>query len=304
MWGMVGWTGSDEEECKKSLDLAVDRGCNFFDTAWAYGNGKSEKLLGDLLKRHPGKRLYTATKVPPKNFQWPPKKDNTLDDCFPPEHIIEYTEKSLHNIGVETIDLQQFHVWEDRWVYDDRWQKVVEKLKQERKIQAIGISVNKWEPHNCIEALKSGLIDAVQVIYNIFDQNPEDELLPLCEDLNIGVIVRVPFDEGMLTGNIRKDTKFPKDDWRSTYFVPENLESSVEHVDRLRPMVPEGMTMAEMALRFILCNKTVSTIIPGMRRTQHVKTNIATSDGKSLPQDVLVDLKKHRWDRHPTWWSQ
>ncbi len=304
MWGLASWTGSERKDIDKSLDLAVELGCNFFDTAWAYSKGMSEKIANEMLKRHHGKRLYIATKIPPKNFTWPSRREFTLDECFPPEHIIEYTEKSLKNLGVETIDLQQFHVWEDSWAEDERWQETVSRLKEQGKIGAVGVSVNRWEPNNCLQTLKTGYIDAVQVIYNIFDQAPEDQLFPLCEELNIGIIARVPFDEGTLTGNLTKDTTWPEDDWRSTYFVPENLESSVEHADRLRPLVPEGMTMAEMALRFILCNNTVSTTIPGMRKVQHVRQNTGTSDGKVLNSDLLAQLKKHRWDREPTWWSQ
>jgi aryl-alcohol dehydrogenase-like predicted oxidoreductase len=245
-----------------------------------------------------------ATKIPPKNFKWPSRREFTLDNCFPPEHIIEYTEKSLKNLGVETVDLQQFHVWEDSWAIDERWQRAIEKLKQDGKITAIGISVNRWEPENCLATLRTGLIDTVQVIYNIFDQAPEDELFPLCEKMDIGVIARVPFDEGTLTGTLTKDTTFPADDWRSTYFVPENLNSSVEHADRLKPLIPQGMTMPEMALRFILHNKHVHTTIPGMRKEPHVRANIGTSDGKELSKELTSALKGHRWDREPTQWSQ
>jgi aryl-alcohol dehydrogenase-like predicted oxidoreductase len=205
---------------------------------------------------------------------------------------------------VETIDLQQFHVWEDAWAADERWQRTVEDLKKEGKIRAMGVSINRWEPWNALDTLKTGLIDAVQVIYNIFDQNPDDELLPLCEKLNIGVIARVPFDEGTLTGTLTKDTTFPADDWRSTYFVPENLHSSVEHADRLKPLVPPGMTMPEMALRFILSHPQVHTTIPGMRQEKHVRSNIAASDGQGLPGQLIGELKTHRWDRQPTEWSQ
>jgi aryl-alcohol dehydrogenase-like predicted oxidoreductase len=304
MWGLAGWTGSDDKESERSLDVAIEMGCNFFDTAWGYGSGKSEQILGKILKRYPNKQLYLATKIPPKNFKWPSRREFTLDECFPPEHIVEYTEKSLKNLGVEAIDLQQFHVWEDSWAIDERWQRTVEKLKQEGKIRAMGISVNRWEPENCLNSLKTGLIDAVQVIYNIFDQAPEDELFPLCEKLDIGTIARVPFDEGTLTGTLTKDTVFPEGDWRSTYFVPENLHSSVEHADRLKPLLPKGMSMPEMALRFILSNPQVHTTIPGMRKEPHVKSNISASDGKGLPTSLLQQLKEHRWDREPTEWSQ
>ncbi len=304
MWGLAGWTGSEQQEVDKALERSVELGCNFYDTAWGYGAGKSEQILGQLLKRHGSKRLYFATKIPPKNFKWPSQSHYKLEDCFPSSHIIEYTEKSLKNLGVEQIDLQQFHVWEDGWANNDDWKKGVEKLKKEGKVKHFGISVNRWEPDNVLKTLETGLIDAVQVIYNIFDQAPEDNLFPLCRKLDIGVIARVPFDEGTLTGTLTKDTVFPKDDWRSTYFVPENLIPSVEHADALRPLIPAGMTMPEMALRFILGNDDVHTIIPGMRKIRNVEANVAASDGKKLLPFLQQQLKGHRWDRTPTSWSQ
>ncbi|PQA58450.1 aldo/keto reductase [Siphonobacter curvatus] len=304
MWGLAGWTGSDIEEVNRSLDRSVELGCNFFDTAWGYGAGKSEEILGELLKRNPEKRLYAATKIPPKNFKWPSKPDYTLSECFPAEHIIEYTEKSLKNLKVEQIDLQQFHVWEDAWADQDDWKEVVEKLTKEGKVAHWGISVNRWEPDNVLQTLRTGLISSVQVIYNIFDQAPEDNLFPLCKELDVAVIARVPFDEGTLTGNLTKDTTFPADDWRSTYFVPENLNASVDHAEALKPLIPEGMNLPEMALRFILSNPDVGTIIPGMRKIRNVEANMATADGKGLSTELLDELKNHRWDRTPTEWSQ
>lgn len=304
MWGMAGWTGSDDQQSDRSLDLAVEGGCNFFDTAWGYGKGKSEQILGRLLKRHSDKRLYVATKIPPKNMKWPSRAEYKLEDCFPADHIISYTEKSLQNLGVETIDLQQFHVWEDIWAEQEEWQQAVEKLKADGKIQHMGVSVNRWEPDNVLQTLRTGHISSVQVIYNIFDQAPEDKLFPLCRELDIATIARVPFDEGTLTGTFTTETTFPKDDWRSTYFVPENLKASVDHADRLKPLIPAGMTMAEMALRFILSNSDVSTTIPGMRKAPHVQANLQASDGKGLPEELLKTLKSHRWDRKPTEWSQ
>ena len=304
MWGLAGWTGTDRAEMEKALDRSVEMGCNFFDTAWAYAAGKSEQILGDLLRRHPSQKLYVATKIPAKNFKWPARPTYKIEDTYPTNHIIEYTEKSLKNLRVERIDLQQFHVWDDTWAHRDEWKKGIEMLKREGKVQHFGISVNRWEPANVLQALKTGLIDAVQVIYNIFDQNPEDELFPLCRQLDIGAIARVPFDEGTLTGTLTKNTVFPKDDWRSTYFVPENLNASVDRAEALRPLIPAGMTMPEMALRFILCNNDVHTIIPGMRKIKNVEMNMAASDGKKLEEALRLKLKAHRWDRTPTEWSQ
>lgn len=304
MWGLAGWTGSEQEEVNRALDRSIDLGCNFFDTAWGYGAGLSERILGQLMKRNASKNIYFATKIPPMNFKWPSKSHYKLEQCFPANHIIEYTEKSLLNLGVDCIDLQQFHVWEDSWHDHDDWKRAVEKLIQEGKVKHFGISVNRWEPDNVLRTLETGLISAVQVIYNIFDQAPEDNLFPMCRRHDIGVIARVPFDEGTLTGTLTKETVFPKDDWRSTYFVPENLHASVDHAEQLRPLIPTGMTMAEMALRFILCNDDVHTIIPGMRKIRNVEANIATSDGHRLNESVRAELKNHRWDRTPTEWSQ
>jgi aryl-alcohol dehydrogenase-like predicted oxidoreductase len=304
MWGMAGWTGADLDEVNKALDRSVELGCNFFDTAWAYGDGKSEELLKGLMQRFKNKELYAATKIPPKNRKWPSRPEFSIEEVFPSDYIIEYTEKSLKNLGVETIDLQQFHVWEDGWANNDEWKEAITKLTKEGKVRAWGISVNRWEPDNGLNTLKTGLIDSVQVIYNIFDQAPEDNLFPLCREMKIGVIARVPFDEGTLTGTLTKETTFPKNDWRSTYFVPENLNASVDHADALRPLIPSGMSMPEMALRFIVSNPDVATTIPGMRKIRNVENNMASSDGKGLPKQLLNELKGHRWDRQPTKWSQ
>ena len=304
MWGMVAWTGSDDEESLRSLQRAVDLGCNFFDTAWAYGDGHSEELLGKIVRANPGKKLYTATKIPPKNLVWPSRREFTLDDCFPPDHIEAYTHKSLKNAGLESFDLMQLHTWEDSWVEDSRWYKKLDDLRRQGLIRAIGISVNRWEPWNGVRAVRSGLVDAVQVIYNIFDQNPEDELFPACQEMGTGVIARVPFDEGSLTGNLTLNSGWPEDDWRHTYFVPENLKASVERANALKPLAPEGMAMTEMALRFILGNPTVSTIIPGMRKLRHVEANMSTSDAGPLPAELQSELRKHRWVRKVTEWSQ
>ena len=303
MWGMAGWTGSDDAESTSALQLAVDLGCNFFDTAWGYGEGHSERLLGTLVRANAGKQIYTATKIPPKNRRWPSRREYTLDDVFPPEYIREYAEKSLANLALPSVDLLQFHVWEDGWADDDRWQRAMDDLKREGLVKAVGISVNRWEPENVLRTLRTGLIDAVQVIYNVFDQAPEDELFPLCRELDVAVIARVPFDEGSLTGTLTKESTWPKGDWRNLYFVPENLVPTVERVEKLKPLVPKGATLPGVALRFILANPDVSTVIPGMRRPAHVRSNLAASDAPPLPASLLDKLRAQRWDRKPTKWS-
>ncbi|MDQ4123896.1 MAG: aldo/keto reductase [Acidobacteriota bacterium] len=299
MWGMAGWTGSNDEESLIALQRAVDLGCNFFDTAFVYGNGRSENLLGQLVRANPDKKLYTATKVPPKNGKFPNLPEYTLEDSYPPEHIEEFVHKSLQNAGLESFDLIQLHTWNDDWTNDDGWSNKLSDLRSQGLIRAFGISLNRWEPWNGVRAVRSGKTDSVQVIYNIFDQNPEDQLFPACAEMNVAVIARVPFDEGGLTGTLTKETTFPPEDWRSGYFKPENLIPTVERAERLKTLVPDDSTMPEMALRFILSNPTVSTIIPGMRKIKHVETNIAASDRGALPADLLNELRKHRWIRKP-----
>ncbi|HEY6386251.1 MAG TPA: aldo/keto reductase [Candidatus Acidoferrum sp.] len=312
MWGMAGWTGSEDKESLASLQCSVDLGCNFFDTAWAYGDGHSEQLLGKILRANlsnaavggPDKKLYVATKIPPKNRCWPSRREFSLDECFPPDYIVEYVEKSLTNIGVETLDLIQFHTWEDKWLDDGRLLRAIQDLRSSGKVRAVGISLNRWEPWNGIRAVREDLVDAVQVIYNIFDQNPEDELFPACRERDVAVIARCPFDEGSLAGILTLDSTWPEGDWRNTYFVAENLKSSVAQADALKPLLKDGMTMPEMALRFILNNQDVATIIPGMRKTNHVDSNLAASAKGPLGAALHAELGKHRWIRTPTSWSQ
>lgn len=301
MWGMAGWTGSDDDQSFEALDRAIELGCNFFDTAWAYGDGHSETLLGATLRRHPGKRLYIATKIPPKNRKWPARPTYPLGDVFPPDYIREYTERSLRNIGVETLDLQQFHVWHDGWAEDDGWQRAIASLKEENLVRAVGISVNRFQPGNVLRALETGLIDAVQVVYNLLDQSPEDELFPVCQARDVAVIARVPFDEGSLTGTLTADSTWPEGDFRNLYFHPDNLRETLARVDRLRPDVPADMTMPELALRHILHHPAVSTVIPGMRKPHHVEQNLGVSGRPALPEPLLARLRTHRWNRSVDW---
>ena len=303
-WGMGGWTGSDDEESLRAMDRALALGCNFFDTAWVYGHGKSEQLLGRALRSAKAlaerERVYVATKIPPRNMQWPAKAEYPVSATYPPDHIREYTEKSLQNLGMDTIDLQQFHVWSDTWAEDEGWQRAVDDLKREGLVGAIGISVNRHQPANVLKALATGLIDSVQVVHNIFDQAPEDELFPYCQAHGIAVIARVPFDEGILTGTLTRNSVWPEGDFRNGYFTPDNLAATVDRVERLLPLVPEGMDLPELALRFILEHPAVSTTIPGMRKPRHVERNLAASDGTPLPPRLLEALRAHRWDREST----
>ncbi|HWC16156.1 MAG TPA: aldo/keto reductase [Terriglobales bacterium] len=303
LWGMSGWSGSEDKQSLASLQLSTSLGCTFFDTAWAYGEGHSDQLIGQILKHNFTTHLYVASKVPPKNRKWPALPEYTYADTFPRDHVIKYADLIREALGVETIDLLQFHVWDDGWTDEPEFRSTVEELKNRKTIRAFGLSLNRWQPENGLKALRTGLVDCVQVIYNIFDQSPEDELFPACRELNIGVIARVPLDEGSLGGKLTLDSRFPPSDWRSNYFGPENLAATIERIDRLKAILPERMTLPEMAFRFILSNSDVSTTIPGMRKPEHVRQNMSYSDKGPLSKDLLQELRRHRWNRRPKRWA-
>lgn len=299
-WVIAGglWKGAVETESLRALHKAVDLGLNFIDTALVYGDGKSEELIGRFVRQRKD-RLTIATKIPPKNRRWPTPPGTGLEEVFPYKHIIKCTERSLKNLGIETIDLQQFHVWLDDWTCAQSWIDAIGRLKKQGKIRFAGISTNDHQPEGVLMAARSGLIDSFQVIYNIFDQRPEDLLFPLCAELNIGVIARVPFDEGALTGAITPSTTFPDGDWRNWYFRGDRKAEVQEHVDSLKAVLGgEANTLPELALRFCLHSPEVSTVIPGMRSVTHVAANCAVSDGRQLSEAFLAALRCHRWSKN------
>jgi len=301
-WGIGGvqWTGGDDEEAKRALNLAIDQGLNFIDTALAYGEGHSERLVGEVARSRK-EPIYIATKVPPKNREWP-ARDVPLRQVFTYDYIIECTEQSLRNLGVETIDLQQLHVWSDNWTDESEWSDALLKLREQGKVRYFGLSLNDYQPWNAIKALRQGHIDTVQVIYNIFEQAPEDELYPVCQELNIGVIARVPFDEGGLTGAIRPDSVFPETDFRSWFFRGARKRKVFDRAEKLKGLLSaEAASLPELALRFTLSHDAVSAVIPGMRSTKHVTANISCSDGHRLSADMLAKLKAFAWDRAGEW---
>jgi aryl-alcohol dehydrogenase-like predicted oxidoreductase len=296
--GQTAWIGADDDESLKALDRAIDLGLNFIDTALAYGDGHSEELVGQTVRRRP-ETVYVATKIPPRNMRWPASGDDRAETTFPGEHIRKCTERSLRNLGLDAIDLQQFHVWHDNWLDQGDWRETVEALKQDGKIRHFGVSINDHAPDTALDLVRSGAVDTVQVIYNVFDQSPDDELFPAAREHDVGVLARVPFDEGGLTGSIRPDTEFPEGDFRASYFAGERKR---QVVDRVRAIVDdlaiEAGDIAETALRFVLSSDAVSTVIPGMRSVRNVERNCAAGDGRGLPPEQLEKLRAHRWVRN------
>ncbi|HYL37968.1 MAG TPA: aldo/keto reductase [Bryobacteraceae bacterium] len=299
-WGIGGklWQGGADDESIRALRRAMDLGVNFIDTALVYGDGHSEKLVGKAIReaRH---RMYVATKVPPKNRQWPARPGVGIEDAFPEEYIIRCTDESLRNLRLDTIDLQQFHVWNPEWLDRDEWRRAFEELKTSGKVRAAGISVNDHQPDSALALMRTGCIDVVQVIYNIFDQSPERSLFPLAQELNIGVIARVPFDEGSLTGSITETTKFDPKDFRSFYFRGDRKKQVVERVAALQSDLPSSAgSLPEIALRFTISHLAVSTAIPGMRTVRNVEQNTRVSDQGPLDPATLDILKRHAWPKN------
>lgn len=298
LWGMGDWSDANDDVSRASLRKSIEGGCNFFDSAFAYGNGRSDRLIGEIAREYPDRPLVLASKVPPADWKWPSSPRAQLSSVFPHSHVMKYAEKIRSAFG-RTIDLLQFHVWEDAWAEEAEWRDTVNELKAKQAIRFFGLSLNRWQPENGIAAIESGLVDVVQVIYNIFDQAPEDRLFRVCQEYNIGVIARVPLDEGSLGGGLTLKSRFPEGDWRARYFNPDNLVQTIGRVESLKKLLPDGISLPELALRFILSEPVVSTLIAGMRTPEHVRANLLASDKGPLPADLVSQLRAHRWDRLP-----
>jgi aryl-alcohol dehydrogenase-like predicted oxidoreductase len=299
-WGIgkTMWLGADDDESLRALNRAIDLGVTLIDTALGYGNGHSEELVGQVVRER-SEDIVVATKIPPKNMQWPAPNGVDPEEAFPAEWVRSCTERSLGNLGLDTIDVQQFHVWSDEWVGRGSWLEGIEELKREGKIRAFGVSINDHQPGNALKLIESGAVDTVQVIYNVFDQSPEDELLDACLEHGIGVLARVPFDEGALTGTIGPDTEFPEGDFRNHYFRDDRKAQVAERVQAiLDDLGIEREQLPEVALRYILSHPAVSAAIPGMRSVRNVERNCAVGDGRGLPDEQVAALNRHRWDRN------
>lgn len=297
-WGISGkqWIGAQDGESLRALRMAIDGGLNFIDTALAYGDGKSEELVGAAV-REAGGGVFIATKVPPRNRVWPARSGVGIDQVFPRDYIVESTETSLRNLGVETVDLQQLHVWNPEWLERDEWRRAFEDLKSSGKARFVGVSINDHQPDSALGIIETGLIDTVQVIYNVFDQSPERALFPACLRHNIGVLARVPFDEGSLTGKVNQSTVFPEGDFRNFYFRGDRKKQVAERVAAILEDVGGG-DMAELALRFCISHPAVSTVIPGMRSHGSVEGNLRSAAAGALDAGTLAILRRHAWDRN------
>jgi aryl-alcohol dehydrogenase-like predicted oxidoreductase len=299
-WGIGGkqWQGGKDDESLRALKRSFELGVNFVDTALAYGDGHSERLVGKAVKES-YQKIFLATKIPPKNRVWPASPSTPISEVFPYDYILQCTDESLANLQTEQIYLQQFHVWTDAWAETEEWQRAIEVLRRSGKVRYFGISISEHDPDSALQAIKTGALTAVQVIYNIFDQSAEKNLFPLCQQMKIGVLARVPLDEGGLTGKITENTKFEPGEFRESYFRDDRKRQVREHVEALqRDLKDVPGTLPQIALRFCLSNKAVTTVIPGMRRVETVEDNCRAAAAGMLDAKTLAILKRHSWDRN------
>ena len=301
-WAIGGWWGKQaDDESLAALHKYLDLGGNFIDTAQAYGNGHSERLIGKILKERK-ERIYVATKLPPINGKWSPPSWTPFTKTFPIDYIVKGVETSLKNLDTDCLDVYQLHTWCETWNTADEIFSTMEKLKKQGKIRAFGISTTESFPECVIGALQTGVVDSLQVIFNLFEQHPRETLLPCCEQHGVATIIRVPYDEGALTGKYQGNETFPPDDFRSIYFHGQNLKATVQRVEKIRAWAEKnapGMSLAELSLRWVLSHSETDTVIPGIRTLRQAELNTAPSDGKFLTPEQLRDLKSFAWRRNP-----
>jgi len=297
-WAIGGsWGPQKERDSLEALNRALELGVNFIDTAAGYGDGKSERIIARVLKSS-SERVWVATKTPPTPGPWPPTPYCSADDRYPESYLRSNIETRLRNLDTDCLDILQLHTWTRAWNRDPKPLERLKKMQQEGLIRYIGLSTPEHDQNCVIDLMRRGYLDVVQVIYNIFEQEPAAELLPAALEYGVGIIVRVVFDEGVLTGKYSAHSTFPRGDFRNSYFAGDRLGRAVARVQRIkRDISGFGMTLPQVAIKFALSHPAVSTVIPGIRNRAQAEANAAVSGLPDLPDELLVRLRKHNWRR-------
>jgi len=306
-WAIGGgssWGNQDDDESVRTLHKALDLGCNFIDTAQGYADGHSERIIGRVLKERKGERIYVATKIPVKApGAWPPTPYDKIEDRFPEAFLRERIEFSLRNLQTDCIDLIQLHTWTRAWNRNPTALEVLRQLQKEGKVLGIGISTPEQDQNSLVDLMRGGWLDAVQVIYNIFEQEPAAELLPVALEHQVGIIVRVAFDEGALTGKFTAHTQFAEGEFRASYFAGDRLERTIRRVEKIKADIGSAEPdVATAALKFALKPAAVSTVIPGMRTVRQAELNCGVGSQPPLSDELELKLHAHAWQRG-VWYS-
>lgn len=298
-WAIGGsWGPQAEDDSLAALNRALDLGVNFIDTAAGYGNGKSERIISSVLKGRKESEVVVATKTPPAPGDWPPSPYDDAEARYSMEYLRQNIAERLEANGTEKLDVLQLHTWTRAWNRNPTPFAHLRELQQEGFVGLIGISTPEHDQNSVIDLMRGGWIDTVQVIYNLFEQEPAAELLDVAGETGTAVIVRVAFDEGVLTGKFTNETTFPEGDFRRGYFEGDRLSRAVARTEEIRKDIAEtGLTMAQVALKFALSHPAVSTVIPGMRNAAQAEANCAVSDLPDLDPELLTTLRRHNWRR-------
>jgi aryl-alcohol dehydrogenase-like predicted oxidoreductase len=297
-----GWGPQSEADSEGALNRALDLGVNLIDTAAGYGNGKSEQIIASVLKTR-REEVIVATKTPPTEGTWPPSPYCKTSVRYPEKYLRQNVEERLRNLGTDRIDILQLHTWTRAWNRDPEPFEVLRRLKAEGKVRFVGVSTPEHDQNSVIDLMRGGWVDVVQVIYNIFEQEPAAELLPTAAEKGVGVIVRVVFDEGSLTGKWTSETRFSEGDFRRRYFEGDRLARAIERARKVGlELGGSGFTLPQAAIKFALSHGAVSTVIAGMRNPSQAEANCGVSDMPPLGHDVLKKLEPHNWLRG-VWYS-
>jgi aryl-alcohol dehydrogenase-like predicted oxidoreductase len=301
-WQLGGqWGEVDDEASIKTLLHAFASGVNFVDTAEYYGEGHSEEVIGEALRRWDGDKIYVATKVRPVQWPTPDEGDPQMRGRYPEWYVRENVERSLKRLGVDRIDLFQLHGWFPQGTTQLDWLEVLLALRQEGKIDRIGVSIRDYRPEDGVDLARFGLVDSLQVVFNMFEQRPSHQLFPAGREGGAGFIARVPFDSGSLIGHWTNDTydTWPEDSVPAWLFRGERFAETLSRVEALKKLcAPYYPTLAEAAMRYALSSAEVSTVIPGMLTPAEVDMNVAYSDGEDFPTELLEALAEHGWPRN------
>jgi aryl-alcohol dehydrogenase-like predicted oxidoreductase len=306
-WAIGGdWGQQPDSQSTAALHAAIDRGINLIDTAAGYGEGHSEKIIAGVLAER-SEDIFVATKTPPTSGPWPPSPYCRWQDRYSAAYLRDNVHQRLQNLKRDRIDLLQLHTWTAAWNDDPQPLLVLRQLKEQGKIGLIGVSAPEHDQACVIQLMRDGLIDTVQVIFNLFQQEAASQILPVAAETGTGVLIRVALDEGSLTGKYGADHEYAESDFRRKFFQGDRQNRTVNRVNEIRRDlerfgIDDQYSLADVALKFVLARPEVSSVLVGMRNTDQVEKNCRVSTRRDLNPEIIQHLHRHDW-RRGVWYS-